>query len=46
VIEDCYGVIARWMRAIAALVCIASLAVAFWTELQSPREQPVAASES
>jgi len=33
-------VIARWMRAIAALVCVASLAVAFWSELQLRREQP------
>ena len=38
-------VIARWMRAIAALVCVASLIVAFWSELQLPREQPVEASE-
>jgi hypothetical protein len=39
-------VIARWMRAIAALVCIASLAVAVWSALQLPREQPVEALES
>jgi hypothetical protein len=38
-------VIARWMRAIAALVCVASLAVAVWTVLQRPREQLVEASE-
>ena len=38
--------IARWMRAIAALVCVASLVVAFWSELQLPREQPAEASES
>ena len=38
--------IARWMRAIAALVCIASLAVAVWSALQLPREQPVEALES
>jgi hypothetical protein len=30
-------VIARWMRAVAALVCIASLAVAIWSELTSRR---------
>ena len=39
-------VIARWMRAIAALVCVASLAVAFWSELQLRRKQPGEASES
>ena len=39
-------VIARCMRAIAALVCVASLVVAFWSELQLPREQPGEASES
>ena len=39
-------VIARWMRAIAALVCMASLAVAVWSALQLPREQPVEALES
>ena len=39
-------VIARWMRATAALVCIASLAVAVWSALQLPREQPVEALES
>ena len=38
--------IARWMRAIAWLVCVASLVVAFWSELQLPREQPGEASES
>ena len=38
--------IARWMRAIAALVCVASLAVAFWSELQLRRKQPGEASES
>ena len=32
--------IARWMRAIAWLVCVGSLIVAFWSELQRPREQP------
>ena len=39
-------VIARWMRAIAALVCMASLAVAIWSALQLPREGPVEALES
>jgi hypothetical protein len=38
--------IARWMRAIAALVCIASIVVALWSELQLPRAQPGEASES
>ena len=38
--------IARWMRAIAWLVCAASLAFAFWTALQSPREQAAESSES
>jgi hypothetical protein len=38
--------IARGMRAVAALVCVASLVVAFWSELQLPREQPSEASES
>ncbi len=32
--------IARYMRAMAALVCSASLVVAVWSQLQSPREQP------
>ena len=32
--------IARWMRAIAWLVCVASLIVAVWSQLQSTREQP------
>jgi len=31
--------IARYLGAIAALVCVASLVVAFWSELQLPREQ-------
>jgi hypothetical protein len=39
-------VIARWMRAIAALVCVASIAIAIWSALQLPREQPVEALES
>ena len=29
-------VIARWMRAIAALVCFATIVVAFWSALQPP----------
>ena len=33
-------VIARWMRAIAFLVCVTSINVAVWSELQRPREQP------
>ncbi len=32
--------IARWMRGIAFTVCVASIIVAVWTELQRPREQP------
>jgi hypothetical protein len=32
--------IARWMRAIAALVCIASISVAVWSALQRQREEP------
>ena len=38
--------IARWMRAIAWLVCIASLVVAFWIELQTRREQATEPTES
>jgi len=38
--------IAQYMRAIAALVCVASIVVAFWSELQLPREQPGEAAES
>ena len=38
-------VIARYMRAIAALVCVVSLGVAVWTELQR-RQQPVVAAET
>jgi hypothetical protein len=38
--------IARWMRAIAWLVCVSSIAVAFWTELQRPLEQSVETAES
>jgi hypothetical protein len=33
--------IARWMRAIAFVVCVGSIVVAVWSELQRPREQPV-----
>jgi len=32
--------IARWMRAIAFVVCIGSIIVAVWSALQQPREQP------
>jgi hypothetical protein len=32
--------IARWMRAIAWLMCVASIVLASWSELQAPREQP------
>ena len=38
--------IARWMRAIAFIMCVASIAVAFWSALLLPREQPHEASES
>ena len=38
--------IARWMRAIAFIMCVASIAVAVWSALQLPREQPHEASES
>jgi len=38
--------IARWMRAIAALMCVASIIVAVWTALQRQREQPAAAVET
>ena len=38
--------IARWMRAIAALLCIASLAVAVWSALQLARDRPAEALES
>jgi hypothetical protein len=37
--------IARWMRAVAWLVCVASIIVAVWSELQRPREQPAEALE-
>jgi hypothetical protein len=38
--------IARWMRAIAALVCIACIAVALWSELQPTRVKPAEVLES
>jgi hypothetical protein len=37
-------VIARWMRAIAALVCVASIVVAVLSALQLPRAQPAESS--
>jgi hypothetical protein len=39
-------VIARYMRAIAWLVCVASIIVAVWSEAQRPREQPAEALET
>ena len=39
-------VIARWMRAIAWLVCVGSIVVAVWSALQLPREQPVEAAKA
>src|SRR6266478_4729584 len=39
-------VIARWMRAIAFLTCVASLAIAVWSAQQQPCEQPVEALEA
>jgi hypothetical protein len=38
--------IARWMRGIAFIVCVASIVVAVWSELQSRREQPAEALEA
>jgi len=38
--------IARWMRAIAFVVCVASIIVAVWSELQRPSEQPAEALET
>jgi hypothetical protein len=38
--------IARWMRAIAFVVCVGSIVVAVWSALQQPREQPVEAVET
>jgi hypothetical protein len=37
--------IARGMRAVAFVVCVASILVAVWSALQSRREQPVEAAE-
>jgi hypothetical protein len=37
--------IARWMRAIAWLVCVASIVIAVWSTLQAPREQPALSRE-
>ena len=39
-------VIARYMRAIAWLVCVASIIVAVWSALQQTREKPVNALEA
>jgi hypothetical protein len=39
-------VIARYMRAIAWLVCLASIVVAVWSALQAPRERPAEALEA
>jgi hypothetical protein len=39
-------VIARWMRAIAFLVCVGSIIVAVWSALQLPREQPAEVLET
>jgi hypothetical protein len=36
--------IARWMRAVAFVVCVGSIIVAVWSELQRLREQPVEGS--
>jgi hypothetical protein len=38
-------VISRYMRAIAWLVCVASIVVAFWSARQLPRGQPFESSE-
>ena len=38
-------VIARWMRAIAWLVCVASLGIAFWCELHRSRERAAEPTE-
>ena len=32
--------IARWMRGIAFIACVAGIVVAIWSELQRPREEP------
>jgi hypothetical protein len=39
-------VIARWMRAIAWLMCVASIIVAVWSALQQSRGQPAEALET
>ena len=39
-------VIARWMRAIAWLVCVGSILVAVWSALRLSRGQPVAAADT
>jgi hypothetical protein len=39
-------VIARYMRAIAWLVCVGSIVVAVWSALQLPREQPAEVLEA
>src|SRR5258706_4953997 len=39
-------VIARWMRAIAFLTCVASLAIAVWSALQLPHGQPAEAAKA
>ena len=39
-------VIARWMRAIAWLMCVGSIIVAVWSALQQPREEPAEALEA
>jgi hypothetical protein len=38
--------IARWMRMIASLMCVGSIAVAVWSALQLQHEQLVDAAES
>jgi hypothetical protein len=38
--------ISRWMRAIAWLVCVTSLVVAFWSGLKARLEQPAEPTES
>ena len=35
--------IARWMRAIAFVVCVGSIIIAIWSALQQPREKPAEA---
>jgi len=38
--------IARWMRMIAWLMCVSSVAIAVWSALQTRRDQPVVAVEA